>query len=427
MLRTLFSQSDALLHRYRHFWQRQPFYSPDLRQCDNLPQGLRQALNALSPDAFYSLSQDPEQSARWLSPWLTDAGALQELTRQIPKPAAVADNLFQPLATGIPGRKWQQIQQFSAQLQFSPATTACSQVLEWCAGKGHLGRLVALQHQQRVLSLEWQPGLCQQGEALVTQLQRRYPQLDQSFQQTDAHSPQALAEIAQSRAVVALHACGDLHTRLIRHSCQLSAAAAPATPLPQLAIAPCCYHLTADKVYQPLSQAGQRSALSLSRQDLKIPLQETVTGGRRIERLRDQELHWRLSFDSLRQQITGTEGYQPLPGFKKQLLSGSFADFVRWAVVNRQLASPEQLEQAECSEWLQEATLQQALQNGQARLLNVRKLEWLQRPFRRVLELWLVLDRALALEEAGFHVELRRFCDKTITPRNLLILARGND
>lgn len=418
MLSQLFSRLDTLLYQQRHFWQRQPFHCAQLNAQTDLPESLIRALEDLDPDDFYRLSGDTEAGRHWLSSWIPSLAELDELERTLPTVSAEelqtpVDKTYQHLATGIPGRKWQQIMQFSQALSFQHPG---NRLLEWCAGKGHLGRLISVQHQQQVLSLEWQQSLCQQGEALVREQQQKLPNMHQHFRQGDALSPQAGELLKEIQSVVALHACGDLHTQLIRHCRQL------AHP-EQIAIAPCCYHLTEDTQYQPLSRAGQASALPLSRQDLKIPLQETVTGGQRIERLRDQELHWRLSFDSLRQTLTGEPGYRSLPGFKKQLLSGSFRDFVCWAVVNRQLATEQQLAENTC-DWLAETHLQQALQSGAQRLLTVRKLEWLQRPFRRPLELWLVLDRALALEEAGFHVELRQFCDKTITPRNLLILAR---
>ena len=41
----------------------------------------------------------------------------------------------------------------------------------------------------------------------------------------------------------------------------------------------------------------------------------------------------------------------------------------------------------------------------------------------RTLELWLLLDRALYLQEQGYHVKLGTFCDYQLSPRNLLLLA----
>ena len=60
---------------------------------------------------------------------------------------------------------------------------------------------------------------------------------------------------------------------------------------------------------------------------------------------------------------------------------------------------------------------------GWRRLAEVRNLELVRDLFRRPLELWLLLDRALYLEERGYQVKLGTFCTYQLTPRNLLLLA----
>ncbi|PAV71732.1 hypothetical protein WR25_08435 [Diploscapter pachys] len=60
---------------------------------------------------------------------------------------------------------------------------------------------------------------------------------------------------------------------------------------------------------------------------------------------------------------------------------------------------------------------------GQQRLAEVRNLEQVRNLFRRPLEMWLVLDRALFLQEQGYSVRLGVFCDYPLTPRNLLLLG----
>lgn len=62
------------------------------------------------------------------------------------------------MAMYMPGRKQAQIEAFTACL---PAHRG--PYLEWCAGKGHLGRLVSLHRQAEVLSLELQAPLCEEG------------------------------------------------------------------------------------------------------------------------------------------------------------------------------------------------------------------------------------------------------------------------
>lgn len=61
--------------------------------------------------------------------------------------------------------------------------------------------------------------------------------------------------------------------------------------------------------------------------------------------------------------------------------------------------------------------------HGWHRLAEVRNLELLRGLFRRPLEVWLVLDRALFLQEQGYAIEVGTFCEPSLTPRNLMLLA----
>ena len=53
----------------------------------------------------------------------------------------------------------------------------------------------------------------------------------------------------------------------------------------------------------------------------------------------------------------------------------------------------------------------------------MRNLELVRGLFRRPLEVWLLLDRALYLQEQGWKVQLGTFCAYHLTPRNALLLA----
>jgi len=52
------------------------------------------------------------------------------------------------------------------------------------------------------------------------------------------------------------------------------------------------------------------------------------------------------------------------------------------------------------------------------------RLSIVRHAFRRPLEVWLALDLAVRLENDGYAVDLGRFCERPLTPRNLLISAR---
>ena len=64
-------------------------------------------------------------------------------------------------------------------------------------------------------------------------------------------------------------------------------------------------------------------------------------------------------------------------------------------------------------------------QRGEALRRKVERLELVRRTFSRPLELWLALDMALFLQETGDYqtVRLQRLCDRTVTPRNVAVVA----
>jgi hypothetical protein len=63
------------------------------------------------------------------------------------------------------------------------------------------------------------------------------------------------------------------------------------------------------------------------------------------------------------------------------------------------------------------------LEVGVARKKITDRVELVRHVFRRAIEVWLVLDRALYLQQQGYQVSVKTFCKKQLTPRNILILA----
>ena len=298
------------------------------------------------------------------------------------------------LNVDVPGRKWQQIEAFGSRMAF---THVPHHWLDWCAGKGHLGRRL-LAPGQSLTCLERDPTLVAAGKKLsqhhglaTTYIQQDVMAVDASRQLTVKHTP------------IALHACGDLHVRLI----QLASAAG----CTQLAIAPCCYNRTTHTHYQPLSRPAQTSCLTLDLHDLALPATEAVTAGRRARRQRDQSMARRLAFDLLQRRLRGIDDYLPTPSLPSQWLDKPFADYCHHLAQLKGLPPPG------TQDW---PALEQT---GYTRLAEVRNLELIRNIFRRPLELWLALDRALMLQENGYTAELGTFCPYALTPRNLMIRA----
>ena len=343
----------------------------------------------LSDEAVRNLADDATALIDQLARWIPELAALGVLIRlPVLAPVEVAD-VPERLLAQVPGRKQAQI------LAFAEAVGEIRRpMLEWCAGKGHLGRLLAWRQAQPVTSLEWAPDLVQAGEGLA---QRRG--LAQRFVCADALAPHAARYLA-GRHAVALHACGDLHLAMLR--------GAVAQGCPALDLAPCCYYRIARSEYQPLcADAG----LSLSRDELHLAVTETVTAGKRDRRLAEQAQAWKLAFVEWRTRA-GTpreKTFKPVPA---AWLGLGFADWMRRLCEREGVPMPQAADGPDL----------EAL--GWRRAAEVRRLERVRLAFRRPLEVWLALDRAVFLERRGYRVRLSEFCERGVTPRNLLISAR---
>ena len=387
-----FAALDAFLLAHQALWRPKPFthlHLPWENQHRPLADWLRTRSLAQAeaehnhPELLAAPAPFPELAQQ--ASTLCAVGALPKITREAP-PAR--------LSVDVPGRKWQQIDAFASSLQFRQPTRHW---LDWCAGKGHLGRLLT-QDGQSLCCLEYNAELVEAGQRLS---QRHGITAEHRLQ--DVLCASTANHVQAMHSPVALHACGDLHVRLLQ--------LASHTGCLQLAVAPCCYNRIQGDSYQALSAAAQASTLRLSKDDLGLPLSETVTAGTRVRRLRDQSMARRLGFDLLQRELRGIDEYLPTPSLPPAWLDKSYADYCRDLAALKDLPSPP------ARDWL-------ALEaRGWQRLAEVRNLELLRSLFRRPLELWLVLDRALYLQEQGFQVTLGTFCAAQLSPRNLLLLA----
>ena len=388
-----FTALDTFLTAHQALWKPRPFTHLQLPWEASYPElaswlrgrSLQDAENAHNHPANLADAPEPFASLAALSAELSAVGEL---------PRHALEAASQRLNVDVPGRKWQQIEAFGSRLSFASQPTHW---LDWCSGKGHLGRRL-LSTGQQLTCVEYDPALVASGQALSQRHQLNARHLEQDVLAADAS-----AVLNARHTPVTLHACGDLHVRLM----QLASAAG----CRQMAIAPCCYNRINRTEYQALSLAGSGSLLRLSLEDLALPMSETVTAGARVRRQRDTSMARRLAFDLLQRQLSGIDQYLPTPSLPSAWLEKPFADYCR------DLAALKELSTIGPQDW---PALEAA---GWQRLAEVRNLELLRGLFRRPLELWLNLDRALFLAEQGYVVRLGTFCDAPLTPRNFLLLA----
>lgn len=385
-----FQSIDTWLKTHTQLWQFDTFArldNPWKHTYPELASVLERENLEIDSEAFYvevfRVRPDLKAELNFSKPDLLDQSPQRTLTYDVPS----------YVSAGIKGRKWAQIQAFVAY------TPKANSYVEWCAGKGHLGKLLAFQDSKPVHSLEWQKTLCEAGEQEANRLK-----LPQSFTHADVLKGEGRPALANAHCAVALHACGDLHRELIEQ--------AVAANTSVLCISPCCYHLTKDEFYRPLSQLAQQSQLNLRQADLKLAVKEVATAGAREQRLKQLELTYRLGFDAWQRTARQQDDYLPVPSIQKALLNQGFDAFCHWAA-----------EQKSLTDLIAKTSFEDFESIGQTRYQQIQKLEAISQLFRPALEYWLILDRAMYLEESGYKVEIGKFCEKNLTPRNWMIRA----
>lgn len=320
-------------------------------------------------------------------------GALPEQCQQISSlcqvPALPAPSDAPRPGSHIPGRKWQQIIHFAAALEYCDAT-----LLEWCAGKSHLGRWLSQRYGCSVTALERDAALIASAQSLTPAVQ---------LEECDVLSSHTLPFLRATEHVVALHACGGLHRKLLQDANDCS--------LARITWSPCCYHKYLEGDYQALSDAGKESALNLSTVELRTAVRQNTTAGR-AERIRHEKLQaWRLGFIRLQSKVLAGNEYLPISAIPAEISRGDFENFCRYVADIKSIELPDNIA------FEKYETLGKRLYTDVSRQELVRAL------FRRPLELWLALDEILFLEERGYRCELGTFCDPQVTPRNFLINA----
>lgn len=380
---------DRVLSECHQLWHAQPFREIRPDWCRRWP-SLTYDLLALDDGEQARLADDGEAAAAFVARHVPEVAVLPELADVAAGRKSSFEDHDRFWDRDIPGRKRAQIAAFVAEVH-----GAGLPVVDWCGGKGHLGRLLARQWKVRVSTLDIDPALCAVGQDLAARAG-----VAQDFVVADVTLTTG-ARLDRGRHAVALHACGHLHRALVMR-------AAP-SGLAALDVVPCCYHRGIEGNYRALS--GPLLTV-VSGDDARLAVTEAVTAAPRRVCQRDREMAWKLGFDAWRRRQSGDDGYRSFRPVPTAWSRGSFGEFMQLMAQREKLVAPAASDMDEFE------------RRGWQRQREVMRLSIVRHAFRRPLEVWLALDLAVRLENDGYAVRLCRFCERRLTPRNLLISAR---
>ncbi|PIE16541.1 MAG: SAM-dependent methyltransferase [Proteobacteria bacterium] len=399
-LRARLSALTRFLIDRRSLWQVRPFATLPVPWADEI-RGAAAFFDGLTHEDVDRLEERVPWPPDEAPPALAELSRrAHELTRVGEVPRAAAALQDRRLQMRVPGRKWAQVERFAAAVLARRDVAEPARWVDWCAGKGHLGRTLAAASARPASLVEIDAGLGASARAMAERVRAEI-----SFVQADALAPAAAEVLGADAHAVALHACGGLTNALLEGVARRGAA--------DLVVAPCCYH-KAHPVHlglEPMSEAGRAAGLPLSHGMLRLATADEVVAPGRQRRGRRRDNAWRLGLDLLVRQATGRDVYTPLGVLPKPLLRLPFEAFCHEVAAIKGLPLPARWSPA------------QAQEAGAQRALEARRWGLARSLFRRPLELWLVLDRALYLVEAGRAASVGVFCPRAVTPRNLLILS----
>lgn len=393
-----FEQLTEILLKYESLWKQSAFKDANFSTLDVYPK-LKKWLFELTNDSLFNYQEDNYLLLKEISPHFRDALSIINL---INFPTTTIVNTYGAPKfwdNEVPGRKAHQVLAFKQALGHINLPT-----LEWCCGKQHLGRLLSEVSSLPSIGLEIDLDLVQQANRLAEK--RKVSHLAQ-IQQCDVLSKSPTLYIKQNQHAIALHACGGLHNQLVQACSQKR--------VERISFSPCCYHrFNRSSSYLPLSEVAKKSMLQLNTEDLRLATRETKTASMSETNNRRQLQSWRLGFDYLQRDLRQEDSYLETPPLSPAILKNSFQSFCL------HLASIKNLN-ISCS-----INFEDYEKKGAARFHHYERAELFRMVFRRALESWLVLDRALFLKEQGYNTQIGIFCSSDLSPRNFFIDAQLN-
>jgi len=306
------------------------------------------------------------------------------------------------LSSGIKGRKLTQITNFIAAIADSFKENSSSTLFDYCCGKAHLSRIASqVTSVSAIHGIEFEGNLVNQARALCEKLSIPHnincgDALDRNY------------TFPKNGHVLAMHACGELHTTLLEEAVIQKHA--------YISLSPCCYHKRFRNPYRPLSTQGKAAQLQLTSENIKLAVRGATTSSQGERKAFHQLRTLRLVFDSYCREYLAHADYTPLPSLPQSSARLNIQDFIALGCELKGL--PLLLLSSEDYAQLQSS--------AEVRYQHELQQELVAQQFQPLLEEWIVLDLALYLEENNYSVEVTRFCDIATTPRNYLIKARYN-
>jgi hypothetical protein len=205
-----------------------------------------------------------------------------------------------------------------------------------------------------------------------------------------------------SSCLLGLHTCGDLSVCLVKNF---------NTPqFKSFLNLGCCYHKLSTENLN-LSHSAKANGLRLSYQALTMASKSYKKLTVEDFQFRKRVKSYRYTIHLFMQEVLGIE-FKTLGNAKKQAYEDSFRSYVRAFLPEANNISDEAIEEF--------------YKGKQQVISHIMDFGLIRSQMAKVVELYIILDRAIYLQEKNMSVEVCEVFDKKISPRNYAIIATAN-
>lgn len=282
-------------------------------------------------------------------------------------------------------------------------TDAPTQIIDLCAGMGHMSRLLSGHHQHQCTVVDFDQELLQKGQERL----KKHPltfEPDIQFIKKDVLKDDLSDLFRPQQFSLALHNCGALsvkHLELIKKN-----------PHQHFINVGCCYYKMPVTGHTNLSAYAQELNLPWTSIALYLSTRAHYQQNINDFETKIQVKKFRYTFHLLLQKM-GVE-IKAVGEVPVRLYRGFFSDYALLKLSEHNISHNYSVTDLEDFFNLDQN------QNKVWEMILANLIRW---QLGRVLETYLILDRALWLEESGIECEVAQIFDEQISPRNLAIIG----
>lgn len=275
------------------------------------------------------------------------------------------------------------------------------EIVDIGSGAGHLSSVLISENQKKAHCIDQSSEYQEIGKRKLKKLAPEI--LERIDFQHQTFVDETPIKTSKSSLLIGLHACGDL-SPIILGSFQKN-------EFSLVLNYGCCFHKLTEK-YLNLSQTAQKNPLKFNKYNLTLATKSYKTQSLKTykEKLRVKNFRYTLH---LFVQKKLNKDFESLGNAKKEDYLGNFSDYA--------FKYMPELCETTTQEELNDFYICETTQNQVKQILS---LGVLRSHLARLIELYIILDRALWLNEKGYEVKITESFDRSLSPRNISLLAQ---